>query len=414
MAHGRVRLSGDEMKIFRTIQDILDKKISQKEGAQKLEKSTRQIRRLQKRVVSEGHEGVVHKLVGRKSNNALKPDVVERIIKLWEDKYRSCGFNFTHFTQRLNETERVKVSKDTVRILLRERNLVDKKPRKRSQHRKERPRKERFGELLQQDTSPHDWLGTKEKQQLVAITDDATSKVLFAQLFDHDGTLANMKALNHVCHLYGLPMAIYTDRASWFHNSGQGQKLQQTHKAMLTAMDVNKGETQIQRALNELGIELIPAYSPQAKGRIERMNRTFQDRLISELRLHNITNMSLANEYIEKIYLPDHNRRFSKEPQDKDSAFLTLANLDCLEKSFCLKFESRVRNDNVISRVKHYKLQLLPIPTRPSWAQARVKVWIHLDGSITVRHAQTDQLIPYKILELRFIKESKHSKTALI
>jgi len=412
MAHGRVHLTGGEMIKFRTIKDIIEGTISQKEGAKKLELSTRQVRRLQGKVSSHGVEGIVHGLLGRPSNNSLRKDIRDKIISLWKDKYKECELNFTHYTEKLNEVEGVKVSKDTVRTLLRKEKQVETKPRKRRKHRKERPRKERVGELLQQDTSPHDWLSTGEQKHLVVIQDDATSEAFFAKLYDADGTLPNLEAMDYVFRKFGLPRAMYTDGASWFHYSEQGRKIQSTHKALREGRDGKKGETQIGRALKAIGVELIRAGSPQAKGRVERVNRTFQDRLISELRLENITDMDLANEFIKNIYLPDHNKRFAKDPADFTSAFAKLANPESLTDVLCLRFQSCVRNDNVVSKAKYYSLQLLPGTHRYSWTKAWVDVRLHLDGSVTVRHAKTQELIPFEIKYLNHAaKEYKHGRS---
>ena len=407
MPEQRILMSGDEMKKLRVIQDILGGFITQVQGAKKLKLSTRQVRRLQKRYIYEGAKGIVHGLCHRPSNNHISQEEEEKIKALWLNKYKPSEFTYAHFTEKLNEVEGVKASKEKVRQLLRAEKLIDKKQSKPRKHRKERPRRERFGELLQQDTSPHDWLGRGgDKEHLVAIIDDATSIVLFAQLYEADGTLPNMMAMYDVFKTHGLPMSIYTDRASWFHYSEQGQRVH-SHKRNRES-EKKEVITQIGRALEELGVELIPAYSPQAKGRIERLNRTFQDRLISELRLKKITNMDLANEFINKVFIPDHNRRFSKSPQETASGFVRVANTDCLDNTLCLKFTSTVRPDNVISKAGRYKLQLLSIPGRPSWAKAKVEVRIHLDNSFTVIHKNTKQEIPYEILEQPKIKESKN------
>lgn len=402
----RILMSGDEMKKLRVIQDILGGFITQLQGAKKLKLSERQVRRLQKRYTLEGAKGIVHGLCFRASNNRMSQEKEEEIKSLWINKYKPSDFTYAHFTEKLNEIEGIKVSKEKVRKLLKSEKLVDKKQSKPRKHRKERPRRERFGELLQQDTSPHDWLGQGQKEHLVAIIDDATSQVLYAQLFEADGSIPNMLAMYEVFEKHGLPMSIYTDRASWFHYSEQGVKV---HSHKRNREPKNKDVvTQVGRALNELGVELIPAYSPQAKGRIERLNRTLQDRLISELRLNKITNMDLANEFINKVFILDHNRRFAKPAQEDVTAFVRLANMNCLNNTLCLKFTSTARPDNVISKAGRYKLQLLPIPGRPSWAKAKVEVRIHLDHTITVIHKNTKQEIPYEILEQPNIKESKN------
>ncbi len=391
--------SGDEMQKFRILRDIDDGYISQKEGAKKLKLSARQVRRLQERVRTQGPAGVVHRLRGRWSNRRLSHSRWEQIKDLWIGTYRAASLTVTHFTEKLNEVHGIAVSAETVRKRLRAEGLIDPARKRQCAHRRERPRKERFGELIQQDTSPHDWLGNGGTQHLVVAVDDATSDPLFARLYDSDGTLPNLEAIDFICRRHGLPMAFYVDRASWFFYSGQGQKLH-SHKANREARenDIATGTTQIGRALEELGIELIPAGSPQAKGRVERMNRSFQDRLISELRLRKIKSLQPANEFIETIFLPDFRQRFALEPMSSASAFVPLANTHCLDNILCVKFISTVRADNVIQKKGRYKLQLLPTLQRISWAKAKVEVRIHLDKSITVHHDKYKEPIPYEVL----------------
>jgi hypothetical protein len=199
----------------------------------------------------------------------------KRILDLWDKKYRPCALNFTHFTEKLNEVEKISVSKEKVRVLLRAKGVVDVRPKKGRKHRKERVRRTQFGEMLQQDTSPHDWLGIGKVFHAVNVVDDATSKILFLKLYEHDGTLPNMEAMRDVILKFGLPMSYYVDRAAWF-------KVTRHWDGTISKQSSTEYETQIERALEELGIELIWAYSAPAKGRVERSNGTLQGRLIAK------------------------------------------------------------------------------------------------------------------------------------
>jgi len=394
-------LTGMEAKRYRVIQNVIESKVSQIEASGDLKITTRHVRRLVNVVKSRGPEGVIHGLVGKRSNHAFKVEKEKQILELWETKYRPCGLNFTHFTEKLNEKEGVSVSKEKVRVLLRENGVVDVKPKKGRKHRKERVRRTQFGELLQQDTSPHDWLGIGKVFHAVNVVDDATSKVLFLKLFEHDGTLANMEAMRYVILNYGLPMSYYVDKAAWF-------KVTRHFDATITKQNSVDYGTQIERALEELGIELIWADSPQGKGRVERSNGTEQNRLIAELKLRGIKTLEAANHYIETEFIRDYGQRFGVEPVDPSSAFVPFIGKAKLDRILCQRFTSTVQNDNTISKSKYYKLQLLPTEYRQSWVKAPVEVSIMIDGAVEVRHANTGNLIPFDVLELKSQREVKH------
>lgn len=397
----RTRVSGMELRRFRVISDVIDKRLTQVEAAEQLGISVRQLRRILNRVKTRGMDGVVHGGVGRPSNHRIDSTVESRVLDLWNSKYRCAGFNFKHFTEKLNELEGLEISKEKVRTLLRGAGVVDRPVKKGWKHRKRRPRRERFGELLQQDTSPHDWLGTGITYHCVVVIDDATSKLLFVKLYEKDGTLPNLEAIRSVICRYGLPMSLYTDAAGWFvvtrHWESQIKRQMKTDEYC----------TQIERVLEELGIELIIAGSPQAKGRVERANGTLQDRLIAELKLRQLQTLEAANEYIEKEFIPDHNRRFAKEPAAPESAFLPFLRKDQLDRIVCIKLRSVVLNDNTISKSGKYKLQLLPTPTRQSWVRAPVEVFLKLNGEVEVRHETTREPIPHQVLTLTIPKEFK-------
>jgi transposase len=399
----RTQVSGMELRRYRVIVDLMDRRLSQDEAASALGLSTRQVRRLVDRVGKMGLDGVVHGLVGKPSNHRVAPELEQRVIELWEAKYKAADPNFTHLTQMLNEREGLEISKEKIRTLLRSKGLVQRKPKKGRKHRKARPRRERFGELVQLDTSPHDWLGTGQELHAVVAVDDATSRLLYLRLYEHDGTLPNLHAIRSIVLEYGLFMSLYVDGAAWFvvtrHWDGTAVGRATTDYC-----------TQIQRALDELGIELIVAGSPQAKGRVERANGTLQDRLITELRLRNIQSLDQANDYIGSEFIADYNRRFAKTPQDPEQAFLPFVHRDRLDRILCLRFHSQVQNDNTVSKAGRYKLQMLPIPSRLSWAKAPVEVYLMLDGSAEVRHATSNQIIPHEVLRLEFAKEFKHPK----
>ena len=400
---GRICMSGSELRRFRVINNLMEKRVTTSEAALDLKISVRQVKRLRRKVKEQGESGIIHGLVGKKSNHQLENQKEEKIISIWNEKYRAASLNFNHFTEKLNEIEKVKVSKETVRRILRAKNLSDSKPNRGRKHRSHRERRACFGELLQQDTSPHEWL-PNQKHHLVVTVDDATSALLHCELFEHDGTISNMTVMKKIFTEYGLCLGIYTDQAAWFHYAKQGTKLI-THKSNKTPQE---SETQIERALNQLGIKLILAHSPQAKGRVERMNRTLQDRLIAELKLAGITQLKKANWFIQNVFIPDHNKRFAKAPSNPQSAFTKLSDPKVLDEILCQQFYSQVQNDNTVTKVDRYRIQLLPSGKRQSWVKAKVIVRILTDGSLRIRHRMTNELIPHKVIELHLVKEAKH------
>lgn len=391
-----------ELRRYRVISDVIDKRLTQEVAARDLGMSTRQLRRLLVRVKRIGMDGVVHGLVGKPSNHRIGASVEDRVIELWNTRYRAAGLNFRHFTEKLTELEGVEISREKVRTLLRSCGITDRPQKKGWKHRKSRPRRERFGELLQQDTSPHDWLGTGIVYHCVVVIDDATSRLLFVKLYEHDGTMPNMEAIRTIIVKYGLPISLYTDAAGWFvvtrHWEGTINRREKKDEYC----------TQIERALSELGVELIIAGSPQAKGRVERANGTLQDRLIAELKLRELKTLEAANRYIESEFIEDHNRRFAKEPASLESAFLPFLRKEKLDQILCIRLRSVVMNDNTISKAGKYKIQLLPTPTRQSWVRAPITVTIMLNGGVECRHETTGEVVPHEVLGLEIPREFKY------
>ena len=280
------------------------------------------------------------------------------------------------------------VSYQSVWRWLRGAGLVEQ-TRKGRRHRSRRPRKSAFGEMLQMDTSLHDWFGAG-KWALVADIDDATSFICSAALWPTDTTLANFDVLRQTMTTYGLPQSIYVDRSPIFKvtRTGYGRVLKHIMKGPFT--------TQVQRALEELGIELIFAYSPQAKGRVERGFRTWQSRLIPELRKEGICDPLKANQYIRDIYIPRTNARFAADPSKFPSAFVKAA-LPQLDFILAEKHTLRISSDHVLSsKVAGIQLKVLPSKHRLSYAKAKVDVFKHVDGRISVRYG--DELLNHEPL----------------
>jgi hypothetical protein len=294
-------------------------------------------------------------------------------LRLYRDKYR--GFNGRHFHEIARREHAVTLSYSFVKKALQAAGLM-RKYRPRGRHRMRREPRACFGEMLHLDGSPHAWLAftPSQRQTLVSVLDDATSRLLFAQLFSEESARAVMMALREVLMLHGLPVSLYTDRAGWavFTPKAGGPYDPQR----LTYVGV---------ALRRLGIEHILAYSPQARGRSERLNRTLQGRLVNELRVAGIRDIASANTYLRARFIPAFNQRFARAPRDLPSAFVPLGRVD-LDQLLCFEEERVVNRDNTVAFEGH-TLQLAKQPGRRSCAGLRVQVRRHLDGSHTIWRA---------------------------
>lgn len=297
---------------------------------------------------------------------------IERIVRLYREQY--AGFNVRHFHQRARRDHGVRYSYSFVKLALQEAGLV-RKGRARGRHRRRREPRPCFGELLHLDGSRHAWLALcpDDRQTLIAVVDDATKRLLYAQLGPSETTEAVMRALRGVFEPFGLPIALYTDRARWaFYTPKAGGKVDPQHP------------TQLGRALARLGIEHIPSYSPQARGRSERLHRTLQDRLVKELQRLGLTTLDAANAYLRQEFIPAYNAEFAHLPADAQPAFVPYEGVD-LDALLCHEEERTVGPDNVVT-LEAVPLQLAKQPGRRTCAGLRVLVRRHLDGRHTVWH----------------------------
>lgn len=298
------------------------------------------------------------------------PAEVERVLRLYRERYR--GFNVRHFHEIARREHQVQLSYSWVKDALQLAGLVPKQ-RPRGRHRRRREPRACFGELLHIDGSPHAWLALAPEQRptLLAIVDDATSRLLYAQLWEAETTLAVMTALGEVFTAYGLPMAVYTDRAGWaFRTPKAHGPVDKRHL------------TQVGRALAHLGVAHIPAYSPQARGRSERLNRTVQGRLVNELRVAGIARVPAANQYLHEVFLSQHNATFSHPARDLDSAWVPLTGCD-LDQVMCHQESRVVAQDNTVT-LDRLVLQIAKQPGRRTCAGLEVLIRRHLDGHHSV------------------------------
>jgi transposase len=358
------------MKVEEVILKALSGELHWFRAAEILGFSARTLRRWRERYETHGYVGLVDKRRHRPSERRIAAPEVERLLRLYRDRYR--GFNVRHFHQIARREHAAQVSYSFLKQALQGAGLV-KKHRARGRHRRRREPRACFGELLHIDGSPHAWLALRStvRSVLIAVLDDATKRVLYAQLWPGETTVAVMTALRDVITTHGLPMAIYTDRAHWaFHTPHAGGPVDKQRL------------TQVGRALERLGIEHIGAYSPQARGRSERLNRTFQDRLVNELRVAQITTLDAANVYLRERFVPEYNQTFPCAAADPASAFVALGRVD-LDQILCHEEERVVAIDNTVS-IDGYVLQVARQPGRRTCAGRRVLVRRHLSTTLSV------------------------------
>lgn len=331
-----IEMSLWELKRLKVIEEAMIRQITQKTAASMIGLSERQVRRLVKAVKEEGGTGVIHKARGGPSNREAPVKTRTRVLKLYRNKY--CGFGPTLASEKLLEVDGVRISRETLRRWLMEVGLW-KRRRKRSSHRQWRPRKECFGQMVQIDGSHHDWLeGRGPVLVLMGYIDDATSNV-FAMFYDYEGTMPAMDSFKRYARKYGLPQSVYLDRHTTYKST---KKLTEWEK-----FEGMEPLSQFERALDELGVEVIHAYSPQAKGRVERLFGTLQDRLVKDMRLRGIKTKEDANEFLCE-FLPLFNKKFRVSPVNETNVHVKLPGYFNWDKYLCIKTEHTGRNDNTI------------------------------------------------------------------
>jgi len=368
-----LNLTMREAERYKVISEVEGGYLKGGEAAGILGLSERQVYRIKARVKEEGAGGVIHRSKGKRSPYWLKEKIRERIDHLYQSKYR--GFNLTHMTEFLNEEEGIRVSRESVRQILLEKGSYTKQ-RRQPKHRQWREPCSREGQMVQYDTSDHDWLeGRGPRLYLIKGVDDATSKVAGAKFVLTDGVKQNMGVFWDMTRRRGIPLSVYVDRGSNFKTT--------RHHSIEDQLKGEYPSTQFARALEELGVKMIYANSPQAKGRIERKFGVFQDRLCSEFRLYNISTLEDANRYLWEKFIPRHNRMFSRTAKEPGSAYRPLPPGLSLKDIFCLKDERMVAGDNTIS-YQGRAFQILPNQYRSSYYKAKVEIHEYLDDSISL------------------------------
>lgn len=395
-----ISMGNRDIDRLRVIRDVLDGKRTQVEAGQALDLSDRQIRRLCIRVRIQGNRGILHGLCKRPSNHQLPPEVLEQALSALQDPgWKGFGPKFS--SEKLEELHGIKLSAWTARKLM-VKSGIWRAARRGRRHRAWRPRRICLGMLTQLDGSDHDWFeGRGPRCVLLIYIDDASSRILYGEFVKVEDTLTLMRATKVYLDKWGRPVAFYVDKDSIYKVNRQASVEEELRDEYPM--------TQFTRAMKELGIEVMAAHSPQAKGRVERGFHTHQDRLVKELRLRGISTMEAANRYLWDVYIPEHNARFAVEPANSSNLHRPLLPDHDLDEILSLRTERTVLLDFTV-RFKSKFLQILPeqpVRVRP---KDKVLVEVRLDGSTHLR--LRDCYLNFKTLPKRPARPLERSKPA--
>ena len=377
-------------------------KITLKEASERIGVSYRQAKRIGRAIRERGIKGLVHGNRGRPSNHRIKESLREKVLELSKRVY--WDFNDTHFTEKLRECEGIDLSRETLRKLRREAGMAPKRRRRGPKHRKRRERMAQEGWMVLWDGSPHPWFGRDLPPCcLMAAIDDGTGKLLAARFFPFEGSSGYLWLLKEMVKKYGIPMILYQDRHGALHRNDN-------HWSLEEQLAGRQEPTQVGLALEALGIQPISALSPQAKGRVEKLFATLQDRLGAELRLKGIVTMEEANRFLQSIFLKDFNRRFAVRPRESQKAWREVPKDLDLNRIISFRYTATVGNDNTV-RLGGLILDIPPGPQKRSYAKAKVEVRQFLNGSWRIY--EKDHLIakhpPTSLKEpVRALPRNKH------
>ena len=367
---GHITLSKKEQRQLIIYPLVQKKAITLKKASEKLGISYRQAKRNYKRYLENGPSGLAHKLRGRPSNHKLPSHYREAILSFYRERLQ--GFNLQHASEKLLE-QKLPIHPETLRLWLKQEGEWTPRRKKVHRHRSWRERKPQFGEMIQMDGSFHDWLGTGETYCMMVMVDDATN-ITLTRLYLEETTRAAMEMLKEWIRLYGIPESLYTDKKSVYKTDREPTVQEQLN-------DI-KPQTAFGKVCDKLDIQLIPANSPQAKGRVERENGTLQDRAVNEFRYHGITNIEDANQFLETTFLPELNHKFSKKPASETDGHRKAEKLD-LDAIFSWEDTRKINNDWTIRfQNRYYQLNSSGEGLPP--AKQRVTVQKRLDGSIHI------------------------------
>jgi transposase len=366
--------SAAETERMMKLQDVLLKAMAKKitwwDAAEIIGVTDRTMRRWRERLEMEGYSGLVDRRKGKPSDKRVPLGKVEEVLRLYRETY--FDLNIRHFHEKLDQEHGIKLSYTWVQKALQGAGLVAR-GRKRRKHRRRRERRPMAGMLLHIDGSKHQWFGDERWYDLIVILDDATSEIYYAQLVEEESTKTVMEGLRAVIENQGLFCALYSDRGSHFFVTPKAGEKVDKHRL-----------TQVGRAMKELGVQMIPAYSPQARGRSERSFGTWQGRLPQELRLAGIVTLEDANTFLRERYIATFNQKFTVAAAEKGTAFRRTARSD-LDWIFTVQTERVVAQDNTVAIAdRHWQLEKSRF--RSSLAGCTVTIHEHLDGSVSIRY----------------------------
>lgn len=369
MKEQRILVTMKDIQRYKILRDVIDKNLKGVQAAQILNLTPVHVSRLKKRLLAGGFENIIRKPIQHPPNQKISDSTVQQILQLRKNIY--YDFNLSHFMDKLREVHKIPYSYESIRQILI--SSGEHTPKKKQKIHRQRRRMPKAGLLVQMDSSQHNWLpNIKEQWWLIAPIDDATNEVPYAWFFPKDTLFANMHVIRHLIEIKGVFLSLYVDKASHFittRNGGLHYNVAQEQE-----------ETQIERALGELGINIIPANSPQAKGRIEVTFRLFQDRLIKEMRLAGIKDYDNANKFLKETFLPWYNAKYTHQAE---SAYMPLPKEKNLDFIFCVKKERTANNDNTV-QIYGQTIQILPSKMKRTFAKSKVDVCLLEDNRIFV------------------------------
>jgi transposase len=379
-----------ELKRLHVIHKVMEGELRQVEAEEILQLSERQIGRIVKRIREEGDKGIQHRARGKESSRMLPKKLKDRVVKLYQEKYKGFGPTFT--AEKLSEADAIDLSKETVRKWLIETGQWQK-GRKRRTYRQWRERKAHCGEMVQMDGSHHDWFeGRRPKCVLMGYIDDASGRIL-CRFHEYEGTIPAMDSFKRYIRKYGIPMSIYFDKHTTYKSPAE--------PSIEDEINGTEPLSEFGRALAELGVEIIHAHSPQAKGRIERMFKTLQDRLVKEMTIRGISTIAEANTFL-KSYVPTHNKRFAVQPKEWDDLHRALPRGLVLDKILCIRTERTLRNDATIAyNGKLYQIQ-------DAIGSKKVFVEERVNGKMLITYNDTS--LKFKEITARPQKQQKPSR----
>jgi transposase len=356
---------------FRSVLDRYESSdLTQTDAADLLGITERTFRRWCHRYEEGGEAGLLDRRLGHASGKRVPVDRSEEVEALYRTRY--SGFTAKHFHEHLVRDHGFNWGYTWTKAFLQSKGLLERAKR-RGVHRRKRPRRPLPGMMLHQDGSRHEWLAGLDAMDLIVTMDDATNTIYSAFLVPEEGTASTFRALLAVLGQHGLPLSLYTDPGShYFHTPEAGGPVDRKHL------------TQVGRALAHLGVEHIAAYSPQARGRSERLFQTLQDRLVKELALAAISTVEAADRYLRDVYIPAHNTQFAVKAEQEGSAFVAIPGVD-LHEILCAQEDRQVDKDNTVVFAR-LRLQIPPSPLRSHFVKARVRVRRYHDGSHAIFH----------------------------